>query len=251
MVEHFYSIQGEGKFVGKNSIFLRFGLCNLRCRGFESKTISKLTGETLLGCDSLYSVDRYHFGESWHKIESIEILNDIIKNYESNLNFRPDIVITGGEPLLNYNNPIFYEFIKLQSLNHNITIETNATINIDFEKYSAYKSLIFAMSIKLSNSLEPFEKRVNKEAIYSLITNSKCSFFKFVIDRDYIKRYNTKEIKSIVDGFQDSEIYCMSVGDRLDELSKNDKEIIEFCKSNNFIYSDRLHIRIYNQRSGV
>jgi organic radical activating enzyme len=251
LVEHFYSIQGEGKYAGRSSIFLRFGLCNLTCKGFKSISKSKLTGETLIGCDSLYAVDKRHFSQTWQEIESIEFLNNIIDSYEKSLDFKPDIVITGGEPLLHHKNDIFYKFIENKSKTQKITIETNATITIDFKRYPAYKDTMFAMSIKLANSDEKKEKRINKEAINSIILNSNDNFFKFVLNKEYIFEYGIKEIKEITEDFRNSDIYCMSVGDSVFELNKHDREIIEFCKKHNFIYSDRLHIRIYNQRAGV
>ncbi len=62
-----------------------------------------------------------------------------------------------------------------------ITFETNGTIEIDFDRYPAYRDAIFALSIKLSNSGEPFRKRVNLKAIERIVSSAKESFFKFTI----------------------------------------------------------------------
>jgi len=251
LVEHFFSIQGEGKYQGKSAIFLRFGLCNFECRGFLSKSKSPLTGEVLSGCDSLYSVDKKHFGESWQKIDNLEPLLEIIDSYQRDLDYFPDIIITGGEPLLNFKNRVFYSLVEQLVLKYRVTVETNASIFIDFDRYSAYKNLIFAMSVKLENSKESFNKRVNPKAIEALVKNSKDSFFKFVLDRDYIKEYQNSEIESITKIFPNIDIFCMPCGDSIEELNMHDKSIIEFCKNYNYLYSDRLHIRIYNRRKGV
>ena len=32
----FYTIEGEGEFVGKPSVFMRLSMCNLTCKGFAS-----------------------------------------------------------------------------------------------------------------------------------------------------------------------------------------------------------------------
>lgn len=252
LVEDFYSFQGEGRYSGAMSLFFRFGGCNLECRGFNCKATSEFDNSTLLGCDSLYAVNRKHFGLNWIKIETIDSLIERVEFYQSNLNFQPDIVITGGEPLIYFSSEIFYKFISyLVDRGYRITIETNATIEIDFTLYRIYREVIFAMGVKLANSNENFSKRVNYLAIESLIENSKDSFFKFVVDSEYLREYKNFEIVKITKKFTKTDIYIMPVGDSIESLSKNDKSSIEFCKKFGYIFSDRAHIRVYNRRIGV
>ncbi|RUM56008.1 MAG: 7-carboxy-7-deazaguanine synthase QueE [Nautilia sp.] len=220
--EIFYSIQGEGKYIGRPSLFIRVGGCNLSCPGFSKH-----------GCDSFYAVNK-KYKSSW-KIMSI---NDLILEIEK---YYPcDIVLTGGEPTLYYKKlyPIIEKF-------QNITIETNATINIDFKNYPAFKNVAFAMSVKLSNSGEEYKKRVNKEAINNISLNAKKSFFKFVLNsnlKDEIEDI-TKEINL--------PIYCMPLGETKEELEKNAPFIFNFCLENGYFYSDRIHIRLFNKKRGV
>jgi len=223
--EIFYSIQGEGKYCGTPSVFVRVGGCNLKCPGFGEK-----------GCDSYYAVDR-KYEKEWLNLEITKIINEI-KKYEK---YNPHLVITGGEPMLYYKKlyPLV-EYFKNQ-----ITIETNATINIDFEKYPKYKDVTFAMSVKLSNSGEEYKKRVKKDIIKSYALNAKKSFFKFVIDRDL-----KEEIDDITKGI-DLPIYCMPLGASKEELEKNAPFVFEFCLKNGFRYSDRIHIRLFGKKKGV
>jgi organic radical activating enzyme len=222
IVETFYSIQGEGKYAGSPSFFIRVGGCNLSCKGFSNH-----------GCDSFYAVDK-KYKNSWKMVTIIELIKEIEKYYPC------DIVLTGGEPTLYYKTlyPIVEKF-------KNITIETNGTIEIDFKKYPKYKDVTFAMSIKLSNSGEKFEKRVNKKAIQKIAKNSKNSFFKFVIDSDM-----DKEIKEIVKKFK-LPIYCMPLGETKKELEKNAPFVFNFCLKHNYFYSDRIHIRLFSKKRGV
>ena len=63
------------------------------------------------------------------------------------------------------------------SRDFHITIETNASRNIEFtEDYQ--RALQFSMSVKLSVSGEPERKRLNFDAINNIIKNSTGSYFK-------------------------------------------------------------------------
>ena len=223
--EIFYSIQGEGKYAGNPSIFLRVGGCNLSCPGFSEK-----------GCDSFYAVDR-KYKKEWQNL-SIEEIKKEIKQY---LKFSPDLVITGGEPGLYFDK--LYPLIEWFS--GNITIETNATVYPDFDKYPEYKKVAFAMSVKLSNSGEEYKKRVKKESIKNISQNAKKSFFKFVVNinlREEIEDI-TKEINLPV--------YCMPLGESKEELEKNAPFVFDFCLKNGYRYSDRIHIRLFGKKRGI
>jgi organic radical activating enzyme len=237
LVESFYSFQGEGKYVGSPSIFIRLGGCNLGCVGFGVKI------DGIVGCDSLKAVHESKFSHSWQKVDT---LVPIIDSYLKGLEFKPDIVFTGGEPLLHYQNPILLEALE-HFKRHRITFETNATIKIEFEKYPIYKDITFAMSVKLENSGETKAKRLNHEAIKAITKNTKESFFKFVLSRDNI---NTKEIKEITKPYPNTMIYCMPMGATAKELAQNDKSVANFCTKNGYNYVDRMHIRLWDNEEG-
>ena len=244
------TIQGEGKLVGNLSIFIRFGKCNFKCVGFnvEYETPS---GVKKCACDSYYAVDM-EFKNSWKSYENyLDIVNEVDKLLENcNYKNRVDIVITGGEPLLYWNNQEFQNLIKHYiNKNHKLTIETNASLNIDFqEEYQ--KKIIFSMSVKLSNSLEPLKKRVNKETLTKILTNTKESYLKFVIGKDFLNDAKT-EINSILEDIPKCEVYLMPLGDTADEINKNCEEVINMAIENGFKYCDRLHIRVWNNKRGV
>ncbi|MEO1927497.1 MAG: 7-carboxy-7-deazaguanine synthase QueE [Nautiliaceae bacterium] len=222
--EIFYSIQGEGKFVGRPSIFVRVGGCNLKCPGFGKN-----------GCDSYYAVDKAYKNE-W-KLMTISEIKKVIEDYPKKVH----LVLTGGEPMLYYKE--LYPLIEWFS--GEITIETNTTIEVDFDKYPQYKDVTFAMSVKLSNSGEEYKKRVKKEVIKSYALNAKKSFFKFVVDRDL-----KEEIEDIVGNLK-NEIYCMPLGSDKEELEVNAPFVFEFCLKNGYCYSDRIHIRLFGKKKGV
>ena len=249
LVEHFYSIQGEGKYVGTPSLFLRFGGCNMRCEGFGCKEKAD-DGAEVLGCDTVYAVNKEHFMHNWVPISKSYELLSILEQYD--LPHAVDIVLTGGEPLIYANDEVFVEFLEaLDKKGHRITFETNGSLAVDFEKYPIYKKCIFALSIKLENSAESYAKRVRGDVIYSLANNSAEAFFKFSIDAESINLSLEEEINEICAHSPKTKVYCMPLGGSKSEVEKNTEPLIEFCKSKGYNFSDRLHIRIWDENKGV
>ena len=240
--EIFYSIQGEGKYIGTPSVFVRFFGCNLQCKGFG--VAYKKDKQLNYGCDSYYAVDS--FFDNYDIFTSSRDLIDKINSLHKSCN----VVFSGGEPTLHYKNSILYDTVKhLLKHKRHITFETNGTVNIDFKEYSLYKKCCFAMSIKLSNSKEKYHKRVQKSAIDNIIKNTKDSFFKFTIDKNNLNGYK-KEIEDITNK-TNNKIYCMPLGDTKEKLQENDKAVFDFCLENNYNYSDRIHIRLFGKKRGV
>lgn len=161
---------------------------------------------------------------------------------------KPIIVITGGEPLLHHKEALFYEFVcELLAHGYEVHFETNGTIFMDFEKFPAYKSCVFAVSPKLSNSAEPRERRLNFAALRSLKQNAKDSFYKFVISPEFDAQPEIAEILAACE----SEVYCMPRGADRHELESGAQFCVDFCLKNGYNYSDRLHIRIWGEKDGV
>ena len=249
LVEHFYSIQGEGKYTGTPSLFFRFGGCNMKCEGFGC-TEKATDGMEVLGCDTVYAVNKEHFSHSWIPISQVSELLSILELYE--LPFAVDVVLTGGEPLIYANDAVFISFLEELTLRgHQITFETNGSLSVDFEKYPVYKESIFALSVKLSNSNEPLSKRVRGDIIYNIASEAKDAFFKFSIDAESITIGLEDEIEDIIIHSPKTKVYCMPVGGNKEEVEKNSEPLIEFCKAKGYNFSDRLHIRVWDANKGV
>jgi organic radical activating enzyme len=255
VTEMFYSLQGEGIRSGVPSIFVRLGLCNFKCKGFGCEYNIPGSDEIKLGCDSFYAVDK-GFKDSWSIYSDyFDLVSDIDKlipkGSPHNL-LKPDIVITGGEPLLYWKDEVFQRLISHYiSRGHKVTIETNASIDIEFDrKYQ--NDILFSMSVKLANSGESQEKRFNIKNLINILEHSPQSYFKFVCsksnwDIDYEEiRYLLKEIPVYIEN-----IYLMPMGEVSEKLNENAQFIFEKCMELRFNYSDRLHIRIYEDMQGV
>ncbi len=74
IMEHFYTLQGEGFFQGRAAYFIRLGGCDVGC----------------VWCDVKESWDATH-----HPLTGIDILVEEVKKTPAQM-----VVITGGEPLL-------------------------------------------------------------------------------------------------------------------------------------------------------
>jgi 7-carboxy-7-deazaguanine synthase len=221
----------------------------MKCEGFGC--IEKTDdGTEVLGCDTVYAVSKEHFSKNWASIENAQELLNVLNLYE--LPEAVDIVLTGGEPLIYANDPIFIKFLEVLVENgHNITFETNGSLNVDFDEYPVYRECFFALSVKLSNSHEPLSKRVRGDTIYNIASNAKDAFFKFSIDAESINLGLEEELSEILQHSPKTKVYCMPLGGNKEEVELNTEPLIEFCKVKGYNFSDRLHIRIWDINKGV
>jgi len=240
------TIQGEGKYTGNPSVFVRFGKCNMQCPGFEVEYETP-SGIKKCSCDSFYASDSA-FREEWKKyITADELIAEVVNFLPK---YKVDIVLTGGEPLLYWNDKEFQKFMKYYIENgFKITIETNASLNIDLYE-SWHQNIIFSMSVKLSNSGEKLSKRINTNTLNKIIKVSKESYLKFVVDKKNIQK-ETLEIDAIVSEILPCEVYLMPLGDTSDIIDQNSLSVIELALEKGYKYSDRLHIRVWNNKRGV
>lgn len=106
VAEIFYSIQGEGHFAGTPAIFIRFAGCNLKCTWCDTNHEAKFNYDK---DELVYQVQRclWNFG-------AVAV---------------PLIVITGGEPMLQYDIELHLALRNTYSTSQ-IAIETNGTQEI-------------------------------------------------------------------------------------------------------------------------
>ncbi|PAF41775.1 7-carboxy-7-deazaguanine synthase QueE [Helicobacter sp. 11S02596-1] len=244
--EIFYSLQGEGEFIGTPSVFLRLGGCNLSCAGFGIK--SQLDTAEFLGCDSIYAAN-FSYAKEW---ESFANSTTLIEKMTSFSPGKFDVIITGGEPSLHFKNPILLEVIAyFLERNHRVCVESNASVPFGFNEL--LRRLYFTLSVKLSNSGEPLKKRIKPEVIQSIIDNAPHVVFKFVLNAKMCQDGRAlEEIRDLLSKLKlkGNKIFLMPQGVNEEELNENIQAILPLCLREGFCLSDRLHIRIWGDKRG-
>lgn len=251
VVEIFDSLQGEGPYLHP-AIFLRTALCCFKCKGFNC-ALNAPDGSCVTGCDTIRAVSP-KFKDTWTYYEDSSLL---IHDLEKHLKHYPhssvlqDLVLTGGEPLLHFGNPVLLETLEhFILLGHKLTVETNAALSINFE-HEFLKQARFSMSVKLSNSLESKEKRINYDTIRAIADNTKESYFKFVVSKATWDQ-DKDEIFEIIDNVKRGiPVYLMPLGGDIKSLQDNTQFVVEKCIEQGFFYTDRTHIRAWNTKEGV
>jgi organic radical activating enzyme len=253
-MEIFSSIQGEGERTGYPSIFVRTGLCNFTCPGFNVKYKDPKTGEEKVGCDSYYSVNP-NFKKDWKQyIDYKDFVKDILSEIpdygEFNL-VKPDIVFTGGEPLIYWEDEVYQRTLAyFISRGHHVTIETNASMDINFTR-EYQKKIQFSQSVKLTNSGEPAHKRINLDTLTKIAENSPSSYLKFVIAKEDWES-DKKEIMGILEEIPVYvSVWLMPLGDTRETMAVNQKFTAEKCIEHGFNYAHRVHITLFDNEAGV
>lgn len=279
--ELFYSLQGEGRYQGVPSIFLRTFGCNFTCSGF-GKLPGELGEERLAvdptkysdykqlplvktGCDSYASWDpRFkHLSKFFdHEELAVQMLDLSPVGWNG-----VHLVITGGEPLLpgwQKQYPELLDRLYTDGLRH-ITFETNGTQELTdefyqwFEHYGFQFEVTFSISPKLSASGESRSEAVNVKAVddYYAVTKRYCAegseiYFKFVVDHED----HVNEVVDVMEEYRRvvgpwNPVYLMPVGGTGDLYYVNNKAVAEMALAYGYRYSPRLQVDLWKNAWGT
>jgi 7-carboxy-7-deazaguanine synthase len=278
VAELFYSIQGEGRYMGVPSVFLRVFGCNFKCEGFGMPKGQK-SGEYLnvepekyksynllplvsTGCDSYASWDP-RFKHLSPVLDTDSITDAIVDTLPYKEWKDEHLVITGGEPLLGWQRayPDLLENPKMKALKE-ITFETNGTQKLD-DKFKEYlerwnwghpgnvdRQITFSVSPKLSVSGETWEDAIKPEVVaeYELFG---YTYLKFVIatqeDADEAEKATAAYRAA---GFR-GHVYLMPVGGVESVYALNNRTVAELAMKKGYRYSDRLQVPLFKNEWGT
>ena len=277
IAELFYSIQGEGRYMGVPSVFLRTFGCNFKCAGFgmpQGKSsqeveaiaarITEFKDYTELplvstGCDSYASWDP-RFKDLSPMLESNAIVNRIMEILPQKRWEDEHLVITGGEPLLGWQRA-YPDLLSHASMNRlkEITFETNGTQKLDpkFKEYltdwafgSDEREITFSVSAKLSCSGESRHEAIQPEIVceYQDVGNT---YLKLVIatEQDAEEALETVDIYRAA-GFT-GHVYLMPIGGVESVYALNNRAVANFAMKNGLRYSDRLQVPLFKNEWGT
>jgi organic radical activating enzyme len=234
--EIFYTIEGEGEYIGQPSVFMRFFGCNLTCAGFISES-------SPYGCDSYISwsqKNKLSFAETFQLLES--------HNYIQHLKDGAILKYTGGEPLIRQSQLLKFTvtFVERYGFVPLIDFETNATLLPD-PRWKDLFDATFTTSPKLKHNGDPEDKTYKPEVLKWHAYNG--SGFKFVVSSD-------KDIEEIWSKYVNddkginvplSRIWFMPCcGSRQEHIEKA-PAVAEYAKAMNVNFSPRLHLLVWDR----
>jgi 7-carboxy-7-deazaguanine synthase len=276
IAELFYSIQGEGRYMGVPSVFLRTFGCNFKCAGFgmprgqlssEADGIAQIADKfdryeqlplVSTGCDS-YASWMPEFKDLSPMLTSEAIVDRIMEIIPHNEWIDEHLVITGGEPLLGWQRayPDLLNNSKMKALKE-ITFETNGTQKLtpEFKEYlrkwnsEVGKELTFSVSAKLPCSGEKWEDAIKPEIVCEY-EEVGTAYLKFVIatEQDFadaecaIGAFRTAGFKG--------HVYLMPVGGVESVYALNNKAVAIIAMNNGLRYSDRLQVPLFKNEWGT
>ena len=282
--ELFYSLQGEGRFVGVPSIFLRTFGCNFRCNSFGCAT--PVTGHNpevadiievihmynkfedlplvTTGCDS-YSTVYPEFKRFANKATTEELVDQMLALTPNNMwaqNNGNDVhlVITGGEPLLGWQRA-YGELLshpRMADLK-NITFETNGTqeLHEDFRDYLIEwadavpgREVTFSVSAKLSASGESWADAI-KTLTVNIYQTYGHVYLKFVVETEDHVNEAVRAVDAFRAGGFKGSVYLMPVGGTTPVYDKNDFNVAKIAMDRGYYYSPRLHLSLFGNSWGT
>lgn len=279
IAELFYSIQGEGRYMGVPSVFLRTFGCNFKCAGFgmprgelstEVESIATRITEfkdykelplVSTGCDSYASWDP-RFKELSPMLTSDAIADRIAEIIPHGEWKDEHLVITGGEPLLGWQRayPDLLRHPKMAGLKE-ITFETNGTQKLtpEFKEYllewqmpnlDFAREVTFSVSAKLPCSGEKWEDAILPEVVceYEQIGTA---YLKFVIatEQDFEDaQYAIGAYRAA--GFR-GHVYLMPVGGVESVYALNNRRVADLAMKHGLRYSDRLQVPLFKNEWGT
>ena len=275
IAELFYSLQGEGQYIGTPSVFLRVFGCNFTCAGFSmprgeiSSEREKINPKDYTsyddlplvhtGCDSYASWDvRF---KHLSPMLTVSAIVDRIQELLPNSKFGNDkhLILTGGEPLLGWQRSYIELFEEIRKRNMNlthITFETNGTQQLqeDLKVYLRNNfNVTFSVSSKLPSSGEKWEEAILPDVIAGYMDVGDLIYFKWVVSNqdDYDDVVRAVDTYSRILDIDEVPVYLMPAGGTTMHYDNNEKWVADLAMKNGWRYTPRLQVQLWKNAWGT
>jgi hypothetical protein len=277
IAELFYSIQGEGRYMGVPSVFLRTFGCNFTCDGFgmnngersnernviaesaESFKSYQLLPLVSTGCDSYASWDP-RFKHLSPLLDVDTIANTICDILPHGHWQDEHLVITGGEPLLGWQRayPDLLEHPKMKNLKE-ITFETNGTQKLteEFKHYLGEwtaehwdREITFSVSAKLSCSGESRDEAIQPEVVCEYEKRGTV-YLKLVVATEADVEEALWTVQAYRQAGFKGHVYLMPIGGVESVYTLNNRRVAELAMKHGLRYSDRLQVPLFKNEWGT
>lgn len=281
--EAFFSVQGEGKYSGQASLFLRLWGCNLECHGFgQDNPLDKDTWELDFkeydpkangittveelpvwkkGCDSSYTwAPKYNYLAQKSTVEEVaEYILSLLPNGEWG---QTHMIFTGGEPMMNQESIIelLSYLTSIDKMPPAITIETNGTKPLSTNFIEYIKSNCTKLSFSVSPKLQCVTGEEKSKTLKPEVLNSYASYAELwikpvVVDTelcwaeldDMINAYRA------MSNLKETPVYVMPCGATQEEQEKDGymASIANKALEKGYNVSVRLHVWIWKNSIGT
>lgn len=235
------TIQGEGKSTGKEVVFLRLANCNLHCVWCDTPYTWRFDDKFPHNDNVVHDPKKEVHEMSCDQV--FEQVHNLAYHNRSTNNPVKAVVISGGEPLLQQKRlgPLLAKF---KQYGYWVEVETNGTVRPNEEFLEAVDQI--NCSPKLSNSGDPKKLREKGQALLPLSKSGKTNF-KFVIST----QQDVDEANALVKKYEMKDVYLMSEGRTVPELSAGEPFVLKAAEANGLQYTQRLHIIKWGPKRGV
>ncbi len=221
--EIFHTLQGEGPTVGRPAVFVRLGMCNLKCNF----------------CDTPYT---WKEGEEDYSDEANERIMDSISKFLDEFPHTRTIVWTGGEPMMQQRDIVAaIDYLKQRFSSRSLEneVETNGTILAQPE---------FDRRIDRYNCSP--KTAMSGNSVYSVkLKNLEKTTYKYVVENEQHCREALAEIER--QHLPRDRCFFMVLGTTAKEMQEHSPVIAEVCKKEGIALCIRMQCMLWGRKRGV